>query len=217
MLGSDWLRRGTADIRFVHPVYEGEEVRVTGTVTSISPDGAVVMECQAANGAGVTCCAGTAGLRPSNSPPPPPLEGFPAGDHPVSRPISLDTLEVGELLSPIQSELSWHINWEYCQKTVHDHLELYRKCGHPGWLLSQANRILSTNFDLPPWIHVSSTVKCYRAAEREGLVQTRGRVVDKFERKGHHFVTIEVGVFDDHGCLITARHTAIFRIAPPAA
>src|SRR5213594_1074804 len=29
-LGRAWLERGSADVRFLHPIYDGEEVRVSG-------------------------------------------------------------------------------------------------------------------------------------------------------------------------------------------
>jgi len=35
--GAAWLERGTASVRFTKPIHEGEEVRVTGTVTARDP------------------------------------------------------------------------------------------------------------------------------------------------------------------------------------
>ena len=32
--GAAWLERGTASVRFTKPIHDGEEVRVTGTVTA---------------------------------------------------------------------------------------------------------------------------------------------------------------------------------------
>src|SRR5512135_455929 len=39
--GAEWLDRGSADVCFVHPVYDGEEIRISGYVSSIGRDGAV--------------------------------------------------------------------------------------------------------------------------------------------------------------------------------
>ena len=38
---------------------------------------------------------------------------------------------------------------------------------HPGWLLRQANYILSRNVTLGPWIHVGSTIDLLRYKEAE--------------------------------------------------
>jgi hypothetical protein len=83
--------------------------------------------------------------------------------------------------------------------------------------LTQANSIFAANYELPPWIHVSSVVQNYRLQEEEGLVETRGSVREKFERKGHHFVVLDLAVFSGNKCLATIGHTAIFHIAPRAA
>ena len=147
----------------------------------------------------------------------PSLRDFPAGRGKLNRPISLETLKAGERLTPLVSEFTWNLNWEYCRKTVRDHHGIYRECAHPGWLLSQANLILAANYDLPPWIHVASAVQHYRAQKQECAVETRGSVREKFERKGHHFIVLDLGLFAEKRCLATIRHTAIFRIAPRAA
>src|SRR5438477_6086835 len=39
--GAGWLQRGTASVRFVKPVLDGEDVRVVGEVASRDPQGGV--------------------------------------------------------------------------------------------------------------------------------------------------------------------------------
>jgi hypothetical protein len=53
--------------------------------------------------------------------------------------------------------------------------------------------------------------------EEECAIETRGRVYDKFERDGDHFIVLDLAVFAPTRCLATIRYTAIFRIAPKAA
>ena len=217
LLGKDWLERGAAEVRFVHPIYEGEEVRVNGSLSSITKEGTLCIDYQAANNQGVVCALGAASL-PAQPPGKEPVqEDYPVGRGKSARSISLETLKVGERLTPIQSQFTWNIHWEYCQKSVRDHHPIYGQILHPGWLLSQANLILSTNYDLPPWIHVSSAIQNHHTQEKECLVETRGRVQDKFERGGHHFIVLDLAIFASGRCLETVRHTAIFRIAPKAA
>ena len=216
-LGRDWLERGSTEVRFIHPIYEGEEVRVTGSLSSVTKDGTLCIDLQAMNNQGVTCAMAAAKL-PAQAPSPEPTpEDYPAAQGKRKRTISLETLKPGERLTLVTSEFTWSIHWEYCQKSIRDHHPLYRQILHPGWLLSQANLILAANYDLPPWIHVSSIVQNYHTQDKECVVETRGRVQDKFERGGHHFIVVDLAIFAPGRCLETVRHTAIFRIAPRAA
>ncbi len=217
LMGKDWLEHGASEVRFIRPFYEGEEVRVSGCLSSITRDGTLTIDCRATNNQGVTCAIGTARL-PVHAPEPEPvMEDYPAGRLKPRRPISLESLKVGENLTPNLSEFTWKIHWEFCQKSIRDHHPIYHQILHPAWLLSQANLILSANYELGPWIHVSSAVQNYHTQEEECVVETRGRVKDRFERRGHHFIVLDLAVFAADRCLETIRHTAIFRIAPRAA
>ena len=215
--GADWLDRGWAEVRFVHPIYEGEEVKVTGCISSIDEDSTVWLTYEAANPQGVICGSGQARLPMQPPPSSPILEDYPAGRRKKPRPITLQSLKPGEPLTPIASEFTWKVQWEYCQKTIRDHHHIYREIAHPGWLLLQANHILSANYDIPAWVHVASEVQHYHAQREECLVETRGRVREKYEVQGHHFVVLDLALFAGPRCLQTIRHTAIFRIAPKAA
>jgi len=216
-VGRDWLERGSSDVRFVHPSYEGEELRVTGHLKSVAKDGSLCMDYQASNPQGVVCGCGTATLPVAAPGPGPRISEYPAGRRKMGRPISLELLKVGESLTPVRSAFTWTVHWEYCQKRVRDHHPIYADSLHPGWLLSQANLIFSKNFEPAPWMLVSSAVQKFRSQDKEGVIETRGRVADKFEHKGHHFVILDLAVFASKRCLETIRHTLIFRIAPRAA
>ncbi len=215
-LGREWLERGSAEVRFVHPVYDGEEIRVGGHVSSCTQE-TLHVDVQGANPQGVTCVVGVAGLPEQSPEPRPTLDDYPAGRGKLRRPISLDLLKVGTLLTPLNSEFTWNIHWEWCQKVIRDHHPIYHQLLHPGWLLCQANQILASNYELTAWIHASSLVQHYQAQAAECVVETRGKVADKFERHGHHYIVLDLSLFADQCCLATVRHTAIFRIAPRAA
>jgi len=212
----DWLERGAADISFLRPVYEGEEIRVSGSITSVSENGTVLLDCQAANNQGATCAIGVAQL-PSIKPPEPSLEDYPAGYGKLHRPISLESLKAGENLVPVYSDFTWNVHWQYCRKSIRDLHPLYEKILHPGWLVSRASQILAANYAVQAWIDVSCRVQHFHVQEEEGTIQTRGRVQDRFERKGDHFIELDLAVFSPSHCLATIRYTAIFRIAPNAA
>jgi hypothetical protein len=65
----------------------------------------------------------------------------------------LETLKAGECLTAITSEFDRKTHWEYCEKAVRDHHEIYRELVHPGWLLSQANLIFTSNEDGSKYPH----------------------------------------------------------------
>jgi hypothetical protein len=217
LMERDWLQHGSAEVRFVRPIYDGEEIRVTGSVSSLSKDGTVCIDYQAANNQGVPCGIGRAQL-PAHAPEPEPsLENYPAGKSRLRRPISLESLQPGEFLTPLTSEFTWNVHWQYCRKSIRDYHALYEKALHPGWILGRASRILASNYAIPAWIDVSCEVQNYRLQEEECLVETRGRVHDKYERGGDHFIVLDLAVFARNHCLQTIRYTAIFHIALSAA
>ncbi len=217
LLGREWLERGSAEVRFNLPVYEGEEIRIAGAISSITREGVLCIDCQAMNPNGVICAAGMATLPPRPVAPPPELSSYPAGKHKPGRPITLQTLRIGEYLLPIKSEFTRQTHWSFCQKIIRDHHPLFQEVIHPGWLLSQPSAILAENYGLPAWIHVASAVQHYRAQSEDCIVETRGRVKEIFELKGNHYLVLDLALFAGEHCLQTILHTVIFRIAPRAA
>jgi hypothetical protein len=217
LAGKDWLERGSAEVHFLRPIYEGEEIRIGGSVSSVAADGTINLEYRASNNQGVTCGVGVAKLPPVKSTSEPSMDDYPSGRVKLHRAISLETLPVGEYLTPMASDFTWNVHWQYCGKTIRDHHPLYERTMHPGWLVSRAGQILAANYSIPAWIDVSSNVQNFHPLEEECRIETRGRVYDKFERDGDHFIVLDLAVFTPSCCLATIRYTAIFRIAPNAA
>lgn len=215
-LEKDWLERGSAEVRFVRPIYDGEEIRVSGAVSSVK-DSFLSIDYQGVNNQGIPCGIGVAHLPPHAPVPEPSLEDYPAGRGKLHRPISLESLQVGEKLTPIHSEFTWNVHWQYCQKSIRDHHALYQKIPHPGWVATRASQILAANYAIPAWIDVACQVQNFHLQEEECIVETRGRIHSKFERGGDHFVVLDLAAFAQDRCLETIRYTAIFRIALSAA
>ena len=92
-----------------------------------------------------------------------------------------------------------------------------------GDLLSRAqaaphvgNRILGANVRLGPWIHVESDIRNRAAIPPGSDLRVEGRVTDLFERGGHEFVDLDVGLFLSPDVpAMRARHRAIYRIREP--
>lgn len=210
--GLEWLTRGGARVSFVKPFYEGDQVIVNATITSADDTG-LGLEVRGTNAGGVDCGTGTAILpaRPSPSPSPDEVPAGPAGQARV--PVGWDAVVVGKPLPALAMTVSPHDNQEYC-RTHGDDLDIYQGepgCVHPGWLLRQCNRIFSEHFILGPWIHVASDLTSYRACRVGEALEIRGVPIDKFERKGHEFVVLDVLILAGGEPAQRVKHTCIFR------
>jgi hypothetical protein len=95
---------------------------------------------------------------------------------------------------------------------VREQLTLYAEEGiaHPGWLLRDANYVLSANVRLGPWIHVESVTQHHRVVTDGQVVQTRALVTREWEHKGHRFVELDVAVLADGEVANRVAHTAIY-------
>jgi hypothetical protein len=216
-LGRDWLERGSADVRFLHPIYKGEDIRINGTVSSQTKNGILVLDYSASNSQGTICGIGKAYLPLDKAIPAPSRADYPSGSGMLHRPISLESLAVGDPLSPLASDFTWSVHWQYCRKSIRDHHPMYEKALHPGWLVSRANQMLAANYSIVAWIDVSCKVQYFHVQEEQCAIETRGRIQDKFERDGDHYIALDLAVFSPARCLATISYTAIFRIAPNAA
>lgn len=210
--GAEWLARGTAQVRFAQPLYEGDHVTVTGTVTAAT-EKAIGCDITSTNAADVACGLGTATV-PAMVAPLPDLAVVPAGPMHAERvPVSWEAVVVGQPLPVLTLTVSQAMNEEYCQ-THADDLVLYRGPHapvHPGMLLRQCNRVFSEHFMLGPWIHVASDITMYRPCYVGESLAVRGVPRDKFEKKGHEFVVLEVLILANGAPAQRVTHTCIFR------
>ncbi|HLY20562.1 MAG TPA: hypothetical protein VKR61_25215, partial [Bryobacteraceae bacterium] len=98
-----------------------------------------------------------------------------------------------------------------------DPLTVYREgVLHPAALLSLSNHVLLENVKLGPWIHVSSELRHFSLARDGDELAVRGRVAQRFERKGHQFVELDILVTAGDGRVVQhVLHTAIYEPRPP--
>lgn len=213
--GLDWLERGTLHARFLVPVYDGDDVTVTATGNG---DGLGI---EVRNGAGTLCATGEATLPDAHSPAPPP-SGQPAielpSDPPPARP---DTLAAGTRLAlPAHT---FHADKAVAYLAdVRETLPLYAEAAvaHPGWLLRDANYVLSSNVRLGPWIHVESRTQHHGLVHDGDSVEARATVTNEWERKGHRFVELDVALIADADAdagrvIASVTHTAIYQPRVP--
>jgi hypothetical protein len=213
--GLDWLERGSMRARFHSPVYEGEQLVVVPDQSSALPNGRhMFLELRGPDGAVRT--TGEAQL-PDGASPPAPADDWPQGeqadDPPEASPASLAP---GTALALAPHGFHADQAVDYLAE-IGESLPLYadHRIAHPGWLLRDANRVLSANVRLGPWIHVESVMQHHGVVDDRDSISARARVTREWERKGHRFVELDVGVFDNGERLVAAVvHTAIYRPRP---
>ncbi len=216
--GAAWLERGTANVRFLKPIHDGEEVRLAGVVTSRDAR-AVTVTVTATTTAGGECATLAATL-PAGLPVAVNLAQYPVAPLPAERPIVTrehlaGLAALGTPINPYDDERQA----EYLDR-VSDGLALYRGPGgrvHPGFLLDQSNKALSLNVRMNPWIHVGSVVRHLGGARVGETLSTRGKVRSLFEKKGKEFVEADlVLVAGERRPIAHVLHTAIYRLPAPA-
>jgi len=216
--GAAWLERGTANVRFREPIHDGEEVGLAGVVTSRDAKGltATVTATTAVGGE----CATLAATLPAGSPAPVNLAQYPVAPLPADRPpatrehfASLHAL--GTPINPYDDERQA----EYLER-VSNGLSIYRGARgfiHPAFFLDQANKALSQNVRMSPWIHVGSVVRHLGGAKVGETLSTRGKVRSLFEKEGREFVEADlVLVAGARRPIAHVLHTAIYRLPDSA-
>jgi hypothetical protein len=199
----DWLTTGSMHVRLRRPVYDGGWVTITVTDEA---DGSLAVVGR--DDDGTECAVATARLHgDTNS-----LPTYPRAPLPDPRPrASTESLRPGALLGTVDERFDAARAEEYLD-AIGETLPAYRdeRIAHPGWLLRRANRILSRNVEMGPWMHVESNVQQIGLVHDGEAVSTRGRVTDVFERGGHKFVTIDVVVYASGVPALRVGHTAIY-------
>jgi hypothetical protein len=208
--GAAWLERGTMEVRFDRPVYDGQQVTVGAVETA---PGELAVELLSPDG--VVCSRGRATLPPVPGPPPDPADYavVEAPDPGRRPPADGSSLAPGTALATLWAGA--HTDHAApLLELLQDPLPLYADQGlvHPGHLILAANGVLTASVVLGPWIHVGSAVTNFRSVADGAVVETRARVADRYERKGHHFVVLDVVWLADGQVAMHATHTAIYRL-----
>ena len=218
--GRAWLERGAMQIKFIQPVYEGDEVIVRTVIETTAADApstsapSSTLSITAERGDGMLCAAATATLNDRQIAPR--LADYPSAPLPAADDCPIATSESfieGGVLGTLRETLSRQ------GAALLDHLDerlaIYRGAhppAHPVALLELSNRILMRNFKLGPWIHAASELANYGTAHDGDVVEARGRIKGCFERKGHEFVVLDTLLVAEGARPVQqVRHTAIYR------
>ena len=215
--GPAWLARGTASVRFVKPVHEGDEFTVAGTITERT--GVGISASVVGRTAAGECAVMTVTL-PAGSPTPVNPALYPVAPLPAERPTATREYLAGvDALGTPEALYDEACAAEYLER-VSDTLSHYRGADgwvHPAFFLQQANRALRDNVQVSPWIHVGSVVRHLGGARVGTHLATRGRVRSVFEKKGRDMVELDLLIVGGASARPVAHihHTAIYRLRPP--
>jgi hypothetical protein len=216
--GEAWLERGRARVVVHSPVYDHETFRV-----DISEAGASAYAAELFDQIGARCATAQVELPdPGALPPPPKLRHDPILGRDFDRPRA--TREVMELrrsegLSAMRAR--WNEKAEITSY-LRDPDQMptpFSKLGfaNPAFVLGLTNWALAGNVRMSPWLHLQTDSQNYRpiAADTELVVEST--IADLFEKKGHEFIDVDMGIFDraDESPVASVRLRAIYKLRPP--
>ena len=200
--GRAWLEHGTMRARFHAPVYDGRTAHVS------SPDGEGL---ELHDDEGGLCAEGAAALPEPTGPPA--VDGWPDVPQTIAPPPAAPEVLVPGTAFGLEPHGFHADRHDEYLVDVREELPLYREQGvaHPGWVLRDANYVLSANVRLGPWIHVESVVQHLGVVEDGQEVGARALVTGEWEHKGHRFVRLDVLHTADGRPVARTDHTAIYR------
>lgn len=205
--GVAWLERGTAECRFMKPVYDGKLAIVTASAAGSTL--AITVESE-----GLKCATGAAAL-PGEAAAPPALSEAAAMPSLEARPQADEaSLAVGRRLS----SQPLHLTREHLEQylaDIHETEPLYarEKLVHPAFMLRLGNLALKENVKLGPWIHAGSAVRHSALARAGDTLAAHAVVAANYERGGHRLVDLDVVIVADGvRAVAQIRHTAIYRL-----
>ena len=203
--GIQFMDRGRISLRLAAPVFDGETVE---TIAEIDGNDTLRATVESPTG---RCAILEATLAPdtTTAPPSQPQTSGPIpSDRPAASPEVFDALKVMGSYSVTHTEAD---AVEYLSDIRAESTTSDLGVVHPGWLLRQANYVLSNNVTLGPWIHVGSEITHHRAVRLGETIEIRACVNRHYEHKDHRFVVLDVSMIDQAGTTVcSVVHTAIY-------
>jgi len=216
-LGSAWLQRGTTNVKFVKPVLDGEEVRMTGEITGRDPQGGLSATVRASTASSGECAVLQATL-PAGSPTPLNIALYAEAPLPAERePGTREYFDAHPVLGTFVTRYDAAQAEDYVT-SVSDPLPLYRAADgwvHPAFYTHLGNRCLRSNVVIGPWIHLGSVVRHLGPARIGATLTARSRVRSLWEKKGRDFVELDIAILANGKPVAHVLHSAIYRLPAP--
>jgi len=183
--GLDWVRRGGAEIRFDHPVFDDDEIICTPVAED---DGVVIVNALVGGESKAT-------LRASRDTGPPP----------AARP--------GTALPSREVVLADRYGADYGLR-IGDDLDIYmtEQVVHPAVWPALANAVFSADLVRGPWIHLRSSIQHHGLARAGAVATVHATVIDRFQRRSGERAIVDVAVEVDGSLVATLEHEAIIAL-----
>ena len=214
VLGEDWLDSGWCHVRFRRPVFPGD---VLTTRAERGADGSVDWSMTKPDGEAALAGSAGSGLAPwfGELAAPSRLEPVPAADPPT--PLTPEILPIGGDMPPQSISTSAAEAAEYADEFAGDPHPRWRGDGarmHPGWIAGRGVRLLRHTYTYPAGIHAASQIQHLKPLEAGRPITAAGRIADGFERKGHQYLLLDLGLYGENGDeLVRLRHRTIYQVA----
>lgn len=213
--GEAWLARGTAEVRFDKPAYDGELLTIKSTNNA---DGSHALTCVNEQGDALAQMRATL---PAMAPAADARGDIAPAPQQAERPlVTWDLMEIGKPFPALMWSPTRADNEQWCADN-RDELPIYRAGDapplHPGFVLRQGNYVLRHRFQLPAWIHTQSHIRFLDVARVGQHYEVRAIPEEKWNRKGHEFARLFVAIRtvgrDGHPGRTVAEiaHSMIFR------
>jgi len=217
--GVPWLEGSVSELKLLSPAYDGEWLTISAEPAEAKGE-AEALHLVARNEAGEALATLTTHL-PAALPPPDPRAALaPAPADAPQVPIAWEAVRIGEPLRALDWVLGRAEHEQWCD-AAGDDLPLFRAGERPriqpGRALRAANEVLGQHYQLEPWIHTGSRVIQRGALHLGDAVEVRAVPSEKWERKGHQFLTLYVALLCGGKPVLQVHHSAIFRLRPAQA
>lgn len=211
--GCDWLDRGHARVVVRSPVYDSEVFRVEVDAATDNSYEAVLVDERG------TRCATVQASLPERAPEPPSrrhdaLVSQDAERPAASRAVMERLLETGLHAMPARwGEGAEMVRYLRDPSAV---APIFRDEGfaNPAFVLGLSNWVLSRNLKMSAWLHLETDSQHHRAIAPGTDLVAEAAISDLFEKRGHEFVDVEVGVFQrsDDAAVASVRLRAIYQL-----
>ena len=198
--GFSWCDSGRLNMRLLQPIYENDTVTATCTESGIV---------SLIDGSGSECVEGQA----STAPVPFVGDALPTAPVPTTRPTAdAASLVPGTALATLSYNASLEDMQTYLKSV---NIEPGRweeaKLWHPGVLLLAANQALAISVRMGPWIHVASDMSLFSPVRLGSAIEARSVVRDRYDRKGHEIVELDMTIHAENELAAHIHHTAIYK------
>jgi len=211
--GEDFAARGHAHVSVDSPVYDGERFRV-----EVSDAAEHAYHARLVDLRDVACAHAEVSL-PEVAPIPPVRRGDPPLDRDAPRPLAtreaLETLRdtgLGALRArwDAESEITGYLRDPAAMAPVY----AMEGLASPAFVLGLSNWVLARNLHMPAWVHLETSSSFFAGIAPGTEVVAEAAVAELFERRGHAFVDLDVGVFGaaDDAPRAAIRLRAIYRL-----